>query len=180
MARNDGSTAAFTPYGYKPAGLENRAYKKKKWVAGLANRYDKAYSAAMEEQKPFCQLGDVFCNLIHFWQLQLYFNNVKRQTDFYKDLYELIRTEPNVKSAPQNQLAFVRRASQIAKTDLTRVLRKVGHFRPVDVTIDDYGEQRFTLTNQLATAAKSRSTSTRATQARPAHTLYLRRQLANL
>lgn len=123
---------------------------------GFTNRYDKAYYAAYVEEKPYIMLGDVFCNLVPLWQLQLYMTKVKGNADFYKDLYEELRRTNDARGGDDRrgpgevQLDFVRAASKAAGLDLTEFFEKWGYFRPMDEVVDDYGKRQFTITKQLA------------------------------
>ncbi len=124
---------------------------------GFTNRYDKAYHAAYVEGKPYIMMGDVFCNLIPLWQLQLYMAKVKGNTDYYKDLYEELRRTNDARGKNSDgrgpgevQLDFVRVASKAAGLDLTDFFEKWGYFRPMDEVVDDYGKRQFTITDQLA------------------------------
>ncbi|WP_430813947.1 M60 family metallopeptidase [Carboxylicivirga sp. RSCT41] len=56
--------------------------------------------------------------LVHFWQLELYFAGVLGNTDFYKDLHELIRNSPDPERGKEHhEFAFL--ASQTSGYDLT-------------------------------------------------------------
>lgn len=122
---------------------------------GYTDRYEKAMTLQFVNKQPDAIRPDVFCRLVTFWQLQLYFSGVKGQTDFYKDLYELIRTEKDLNGLGEDQLEFTVRASKIAQTDLTDFFDKWGYFMPIDQDIDDYGVKRVTITEaQIANTRK--------------------------
>lgn len=134
----------------KPSRLQNE-----KMPNGFIHRYNLAYYKGFAEAKPFSKIDDVFCQLVSFWQLQLYFAKVKGMEDFYKDLYERVRIEPDLSDAGENQLAFVRRASQTAGYDLTSFFEHWGYFRPVNEIIDDYGKKKVEITAQAAANMKA-------------------------
>lgn len=107
------------------------------------NRYEKAYYNSFVKHVPHPGEEDVFCKLVSLWQLQLYFSDVCGKTDFYKDLYEKIRTTPDQPDPGAQQLEFVKIACDIAQTDLTDFFGKWGYLSPFDSEIDDYGKVRF-------------------------------------
>lgn len=120
------------------------------------DRYEKAMTLQFVNKQPDAIRPDVFCRLVTLWQLQLYFAQVKGQTDFYKDLYELIRTENNLATPGENQLEFTVRASKIARTDLTDFFDKWGYYLPIDRDIDDYGTKRMTITEAQIEQTKNK------------------------
>ena len=99
--------------------------------------------------------GDVFCKLIPFWQLQLYAKHVKRAPDFYADLHEMVRTNPDLNQGGANQLQFVRWACDVMHEDLTDFFKAWGFLTPVDFEIDDYGISRFTVTESQIAETKN-------------------------
>jgi hypothetical protein len=114
------------------------------------NRYEKAFHNAFVQRIPHPVEEDVFCKLVSLWQLQLYFANVLGQVDTYKYLYEMVRTTPDLPTAGEQQLAFVRMMSEITQTNLIHFFHRWGYLSPVDQTINDYGNVRFVVTqNQI-------------------------------
>ncbi len=98
---------------------------------------------------------DVFCQLVPFWQLQLYFGNVKGMTPteangydgFYPRVYEWARTHGYMGSLPAGdqqgvyQTDFAYNASKASGYDLTDFFVKWGFLRELPKTeIDDYGK----------------------------------------
>lgn len=63
---------------------------------------------------------NVFLTLVPFWQLQLYFDKVLNQPDFYKDMYEEFRTNEVYGGDGKKQLNFVKQACKYGKKDLTK------------------------------------------------------------
>lgn len=100
--------------------------------------------------------ANVFNQLVPFWQLYLYTKAIGKD-DFYKDLYELMRTAPEIPSEEpgKSQVNFAVRASKIAELDLTDFFEKWGFFIPVDYLRDDYREKQFTVTEEMAADAKN-------------------------
>ena len=60
--------------------------------------------------------------------------------DFYKDLYELVRTRPDKATPGESQLEFTVLACEAAQLDLTKFFTRWGFFEPVDIIKNDYGE----------------------------------------
>lgn len=118
------------------------------------NRYEKAMTEFFPTGIAHCQHGDVFCKLVPFWQLQLYFSNVKGSEDFYKDLYEVVRISPNKETAGEQQLDFVRMVCNVAQTNLWNFFERWGFLTPVDIEIDDYGIGKFTITTEQIASLK--------------------------
>lgn len=126
------------------------------------NRYSKAWSSIIAAKAPHAYFSsineengsDVFCKLVPFWQLELYFGRVLGRTPlqqadkggFYPDVYEMVRTNENLKGAGNQQLEFVYTASKIAGYNLLDFFTKWGFLTPVDVEIDDYGKARMQIT----------------------------------
>lgn len=86
------------------------------------------------------------CRLVPFWQLYLYCVKVMGKTDFYKDLYELIRTSPNPATDGLCQLEFVKKACAAAGTDLTPFFERFGFLKPIKLEVNDYGKKNFEVT----------------------------------
>lgn len=88
-------------------------------------------------------VADVFCQLVPFWQLQMYMAFVLGKEDFYPDVHEAVRLSSSAddkkKTAGEHQLEFAFTCSQKAGLDLTEFFEKWGFLREVDMTITDYG-----------------------------------------
>lgn len=137
---------------------------------GYNNRYEKAYNLGLVPQRPFAEAGgdfstnaqgekgmrDVFCNLVPFWQLNLYFSKVKDDPQFYVKLYEELRTIPLKPSVNHGeyQVDFTKSASKIAQTDLTHFFERWGFYKPINVKIRDYSYQDLIVTDAYANKVK--------------------------
>ena len=119
------------------------------------NRYEKAMTEYFSSGMAHCLHEDVFCKLVPFWQLQLYFGNVKGYEDFYKDLYEMTRVTPDKETAGEQQLDFVRMVCEVTKTNLWSFFEKWGFLTPVDAEIDDYGKGKLTITEEDIVSLKA-------------------------
>lgn len=136
---------------------------------GSPNRYAKAWTEIIAANAPHCDFksNDVFCKLVPFWQLELYFGNVLGQTPllqddkggFYPDVYEYVRTHPDLNTAGEQQTEFVYICSQVAQMDLTDFFTKWGFLTPVETTIDDYGNGQVKVTQARVEEIKQRVAS---------------------
>lgn len=92
-------------------------------VGTYANRFEKAYNELLNQADSTHFLcSDVFCKLVPFWQLQLYFDNEGYSPDLYPDFFEGLRKKDEGADRPLSQgelqLDFVRRICDITKLDL--------------------------------------------------------------
>lgn len=129
------------------------------------SRYTKAFNSIIVPQVPHAYNSpDVFCQLIPFWQLELYFGKVLGRTPmsenglggFYPEVYEYCRTHDSPGTMGEVQLEFAFIASKIAGVDLTEFFEAWGFFRPVDKDIDDYGSAKFVVTQDQINRVKQR------------------------
>jgi hypothetical protein len=100
---------------------------------------------------------DVFDRLVPFWQLHLYFARNGRP-DFYADVMEEMRRRPDAgrgDDSIRNQFEFVKICCDVAKLDLTDFFDKWGFFWVGDITVNDYGQHHYTITQQMVDDAKS-------------------------
>lgn len=122
---------------------------------GFINRYDKSYYWGKVQQNGFCEIRDVFCQLIPFWQIQLYYANAKGRKDVYMDIYERMRTAeiPRMSDGRndngQIQLNFYRDVSKIVGEDLWDFFEFWGFFKPVDKMIEDYSTELLRVTPEM-------------------------------
>ncbi|MDR2036476.1 MAG: M60 family metallopeptidase [Bacteroidales bacterium] len=102
------------------------------------NRYEKGFTEMLAGKVLHSDHGDVFCKLIPFWQLQLYFSNVKGNTDFYADVHEAIRNLDHVPNDAQQQLNFMRICCDVSKTDLSEFFERWGMLAVTSGTATDH------------------------------------------
>ncbi|MDR1552495.1 MAG: M60 family metallopeptidase, partial [Prevotellaceae bacterium] len=124
-------------------------------LGGGKNRYQKAFTEILDANISYMQHDDPFCKLIPFWQLKLYMVDALGKTDFYKDIYEWVRTSPDLDNGAC-QIQFVEFACKSANLDLTAFFTAWGFLTPLNLTIDDYGEGVHTVTQQMINDAKAR------------------------
>ncbi|MBQ2373593.1 MAG: M60 family metallopeptidase, partial [Alistipes sp.] len=111
---------------------------------------------------------DPFFKIVPFWQLFLYNTLVMGREDFYPNVYHECRTgnlpdgSPNVALTPaeekendgynndgERQLNFIRLCCDAAQEDLTEFFYNWGFLTPFDGIIEDYGEHKFRVTQEM-------------------------------
>lgn len=97
--------------------------------------------------------GDHFVKLCPLWQLQLFFavageGNSWYQPDFYADIYNLAIEDNETKGDAESQLAFIKRACDVTKTDLTDFFCRSGMLVEIDKFVDDYTCAQMTITQK--------------------------------
>ena len=102
------------------------------------NRYEKGFAEILAGKVLHSDHSDVFCKLIPFWQLQLYFSNVKGMTDFYADVHEQIRNLDTVPDDARQQLNFMRICCDVSKTDLSEFFERWGMLAVTASTATDH------------------------------------------
>lgn len=135
------------------------------------NRYSKAWTGIIAGERPHCDFSnvddnnDVFCKLVPFWQLELYFGKVLGKTPlqqadkggFYPEVYEYARTK-NYSSMTNGeiQLDFVYNSCLAAQMNLLDFFEKWGFLRPVDKLIEDYSKEQLKVTEEMANALRAK------------------------
>ena len=97
-----------------------------------------------------------FTKLVPFWQLELYFGNVLGRTPlaqadkggFYPDVYEHVRTNPDLATAGLQQTEFVYICSLAGQANLLDFFTKWGFLTPVNASFDDYGNGHVNVTQE--------------------------------
>lgn len=138
------------------------------------NNYKSATDSIINRGISYLQDPDVFNRLIPFWQLQLYFEGIGANPDFYPDLFEAFRKQATTQR-PQgrgrggnwasdrmmgnsnpavHQLNFVKTACEISKVDLTDFFDKYGFFYVGEITYDDYGNYTYDMTKEMVEECK--------------------------
>lgn len=128
------------------AYMESAFVHEQPWLTQAGNdRWDR--------ERPRDWGGDHFVKLVPFWQLQLYFavagkGNQWYNPDFYGDIYiqAIDDTVTKDKEDSYYQLAFVKRACDVAKLDLTDFFVQSRMLHPVDLWVDDYTCAQMTIT----------------------------------
>lgn len=122
-------------------------------LGGGLTRYQKAFDRFFKNDGHNHFLDDdVFCKLVPFWQLQLYFSNVIGYTDFYKDLLEELRNQPSPDKNSAH-LEFYKRCCDITRTDLTEFFSQWGLLMPFSARVEDYSSADINVTQAAVDAA---------------------------
>lgn len=146
------SNNLFSQYCQQRFGISTRL-QSEDMGAEHVNRFGKAFNTLLlRPDVPHCKEGDVFCKLVPFWQLQLYFGNVLGRSDVYPAIFEMVRTQGNPSTEGLAQLNFVRLACQATGTNLLDFFRAWGMLTPVNYTFDDYGVRTVEVTQEQADA----------------------------
>ena len=160
------SNNLFSLYVTRSFGNKTRVSEQKNYASAKASIIDKGISYLADE--------DVFNRLIPFWQLQLYFEGVGNNPDFYPDLFEAFRKQ-NANNRPSrqrirsnwgadrmmgernpavHQLNFVKTACEVSKVDLTDFFDKYGFFYVGTMEYDDYGKYKYEMTQEMVDECK--------------------------
>lgn len=126
------------------------------------NNYNNYYEHAMTLS--FCnsdnfhpQLGDVFDKLVPFWQLELYMNYVLGNADFYKEVYEYVRTQPDLTTDGERQIEFAYNCSKAAGLNLTEFFIKWGFLKSGTYKFNDtYTDGEVVVTETQINSLKDR------------------------
>jgi len=129
--------------------------------------YQRVRDSIIKRHISYLQDKDPFDRLVPFWQLQLYFSGPANYGDFYPDLFETFRKsgsdekKDNRESIGRGnnpaiyQLNFIKTACEIGKTDLTGFFDKYGFFYVGSFAIDDYGDYKYNMTQEMVDKCKS-------------------------
>ena len=96
-----------------------------------------------------------FFKLVPLWQLYIYNTKVMGREDFYPDMYHVMRTGNIPEGYGERQVNFVKVCCDVAQEDLTEFFEKWGFFTICDEVIDDYGNKRLTVTEEMVQAVKN-------------------------
>ncbi|MGQ1928973.1 M60 family metallopeptidase [Ornithobacterium rhinotracheale] len=120
-------------------------------------RYQACYTKYFVNNSGHFEDGEVFHKLVPFWQIKLYLENAKGQTDFYKDLYEKARTMQLPSGGDGAYLVnFPVMVSEVSNMDFTDYYESWGYFKEYSGDIDDYGKGTVRVTQDLVTRAKNK------------------------
>jgi hypothetical protein len=100
---------------------------------------------------------DVFNRLVPFWQLHLYFSRHGRP-DFYADVMEEMRRRPHAgtgNDSIRNQFEFIKICCDVAQLDLTDFFEQWGFFWVGELTVNDYRNYQFRITQAMVDETKA-------------------------
>jgi hypothetical protein len=136
-------------------------------VTALGNRSrlsaQKNYASARKniiETDPrisYLECRNVFDRLVPFWQLHLYFAR-NGKPDFYADVMEEMRRRPDAgrgNDSIRNQFEFVKICCAVGQLDLTDFFDQWGFFKVGEISVKDYRQYRFTVTQQMVEETKA-------------------------
>lgn len=119
--------------------------------------YTKAFDTIRDKGVPYLVNSRAFFSMVvPFWQLKLYMHDVLGKTDFYKDVYEMVRVNPDPPTDGDCQLEFVKIACDAAQLDLTEFFESWGFLTQIDTDVDDsYSLKRVTVTADMIATCKA-------------------------
>ena len=140
--------------------VEGNEYIKENGVT--VRTYNDRYEAAWgeiagngENPKVYSLEADPFYKLVPLWQLYLYNTKVMGREDFYPDMYHIMRTSNTIpEDYGARQVHFAKVCCDVAQEDLTEFFEKWGFFVVCDEVIDDYGNKRLTVTEEMVQELK--------------------------
>ncbi len=95
--------------------------------------------------------------LTPLWQVHLLSRSLSGANgDTYMDMHDYFRNNTPPAGEGANQLEFAVQASLFMGYDLTEFFQRWGFFNEIDRDINDYKVERFTITKEMADAAKAR------------------------
>lgn len=113
--------------------------------------YASARKNIIDAKKSYLDGTDVFDRLVPFWQLHLHFTK-NGHPDFYPDVMEEMRKRPDAgsgKDSINNQFEFIKICCDVTKTDLTDFFEKWGFFWVGELTVKDYSNYKFNITQKM-------------------------------
>jgi len=139
----------FTMYTVTAMGNRSRLAAQKNYASARKN--------IIEGKKSYLAVGNVFDRLVPFWQLHLYFAR-NGKPDFYADAMEEMRQRPhagNGNDSIRNQFQFIKICCDVTELDLTDFFDKWGFFRVGEITVKDYRQYNFKITQEMVDEVKS-------------------------
>jgi hypothetical protein len=127
--------------------------------------YQRVQDSVIKKHISYLQDKDPFDRLVPFWQLQLYFSGPGNYEDFYPDLFETFRRSSQENTNREStgrgsnpaiyQLNFIKNVCKVGKTDLTDFFDKYGFFYVGSFTINDYGDYKYNMTQEMVDKCKA-------------------------
>ncbi len=146
-------TPSATIDGSMPCGCFNAFFQ-----GAVINREPFRFQMGPSNLNNYANGGDVFVSVVPFWQLELYYNIAGMgNRDFYPDLCEKLRLDKDdAKLTPgESQVRFCKYACDVAGENLMPYFETVGLLREVDRAIEDYGDGRITITQEMIEDARA-------------------------
>ena len=99
-----------------------------------------------------------YLKVVPFWQLYLYFTEVKGMTEFYPTIYHTVRNyaDCTTMSDEEAMLRFCELVSDVVKLDMTEFFERWGFLTPVEgVWFNDYGKCQVNITKARIDKARA-------------------------
>ncbi|NQU22663.1 MAG: peptidase M60 [Candidatus Nealsonbacteria bacterium] len=141
----------FSMYTVTAMGNKSRLKAQKNYASARKNIIEAS------PKKSYLACRDVFDRLVPFWQLHLYFAR-HGKPDFYADVMEQMRRRPDAgrgNESIRNQFEFVKICCDVAKLDLTDFFEKWGFFWVGELTVKDYRNYDYHITQEMVDDTKS-------------------------
>lgn len=123
----------------------------------MLNKYELSMNTVFRPRIHHHFIKDHFEKLIPFWQLELYMEYILGNTDFYKDIYEHVRTHENKSSEGESLLEFTYLCCKYSGLDLTDFFVKWGFLVPINQEVKEYGAVKMlSITEQQIIDTKKR------------------------
>lgn len=136
---------------YTSAALGNESRIKRQ------NNYAKARETIIGKGISYLHDEDVFNRLVPFWQLHLYFT-ANGHPDFYADVMEQMRksnfTVNSRNESINYQFEFMKICSEVSQTDLTEFFEQWGFFWVGEISLSDYGNYTYNITQEMVDETK--------------------------
>ncbi len=151
------SNNIITMYVIRSFGVESRL--------GNQKSYEAARKDIIERGISYLEANDVFCRLVPFWQLHLYFT-ANGKADFYADLHQVFRNSAQGEGndwdsargkdkVAEYSLNFVKECCRVGGVDLTEYFEKWGFFKVGEFEIGDYGTFTYKMTDEMVAKCKA-------------------------
>ena len=164
-------------------------------IENLAQYYREGKTwATMGDEEALYQGEDTEIHTRMQWQLWNYYHNCGYMPDFWPKLFEYLRQTPlhnnffdyywnegdgTYEDSGLAQLEFYEACCHVAKEDLTEFFEVWGFFRPVDVSVTQYGTEQYKVTQSMIDASKARIAAMNYPKAAPFQYLEDRRTVGN-
>ncbi|MBE6209612.1 MAG: hypothetical protein E7128_05200 [Rikenellaceae bacterium] len=123
--------------------------------------YIGAFSDIMARGCPHVLVGSwdeaYYLKVVPFWQLYLYFTEVKGMTEFYPTIYNTIRnySDCETMSDEEAMCRFCELVSDVTKLDMTEFFERWGFLDPIEgMWFNDYGKRQVWMTSERINKAR--------------------------
>ena len=98
-----------------------------------------------------------YLKVVPFFQLYLYFTEIKGMKDFYPTIHNTVRNYPDARSVSDEEamLRFCELVSDLVQLDMTEFFERWGFLTPVDVWWSDYGAKKIQIGQERIDKARA-------------------------